>query len=382
MTNYEDMLNDARFYGAKSEPIEAVDVIASRLVGHYEHEILQVTHGGKQDFYQVVLDNDGDVLTRPKAAGAYLRSLREARLGAVHGVLPYPVGARAHAVEGEQSNTSLVVEADPPVIVKVFRKLEPGVSPDVELLSRIGDCPHVAGVHGWVTREIGQDTYTLAMAQEYIAAGRDGWDLALSYARTGGSFTQEARLLGEATRAVHVALAAEFGIEEQAVEIRAGELARQLADLAARNPDVEKHADRAHDFYAALAGETTMVQRIHGDLHLGQVLRTTDRYLLIDFEGEPARPLADRRLPDSPLRDVAGVLRSLDYAARFHPETSDPETWAAEASEAFLAGYGIARTPLLEAYVLDKALYEVVYEADHRPDWVHLPLAAVGRLLG
>lgn len=381
MTNYEQMLAEARFYGAKSEAIDAVDVIDSRLVGHYRHELLQVTHGGVQDFYQVLTDADGDALHRSQPAGAYARSLAESRLGTVHGSFPYPADAPVRAFEGEQSNTSLIVEADPPVMLKAFRKLEAGLNPDVELLSRIGDCPHVAGVYGWVTQEIGRETYTLAMAQQFIEGGRDGWELALSYARTGGSFAEEARMLGEATRAVHVALAAEFGVEEQHAEIRAGELDRHLEHLAARNPDVEKHANQAHDLYASLAGEMTTVHRVHGDLHLGQVLRTDDRYLLIDFEGEPARSLADRQLPDSPLRDVAGVLRSLDYAAHFHADSPDPQKWVAEASEAFLAGYGIRRTPLLDAYVLDKALYEVVYEADNRPDWVGIPLSAVTRLL-
>ena len=125
-------------------------------------------------------------------------------------------------------------------------------------------------------------------------------------------------------------------------------------------------------------GGRTSDERVHGDLHLGQVLRTPDTYILIDFEGEPDRPLAERRRPDSPLRDVAGILRSLDYAA--HVAGAGPE-WAEAAGDAFLEGYGVERSPLLDAYVLDKALYEVVYEARNRPTWLPIPVRAVTRLL-
>ena len=131
---------------------------------------------------------------------------------------------------------------------------------------------------------------------------------------------------------------------------------------------------------------------MHGDLHLGQVLFTRERYVLLDFEGEPARPLAERRLPDSPARDLAGLIRSIDYAAHFNaysgrPGPADPARWAAEATEALLEGYGpldAQKVPAgwLDAYVLDKALYEVAYEANNRPGWAGIPRAAVTGILG
>jgi maltokinase len=129
------------------------------------------------------------------------------------------------------------------------------------------------------------------------------------------------------------------------------------------------------------------VSRIHGDYHLGQLLRTEDGFAVIDFEGEPARPLAERRAPASPLRDLAGMLRSLDYAAHTaigRSGSDDPTGWLAEAREAFLDGYGgisADEAPLLAAFELEKACYEVVYEANNRPDWIWLPLGAVERQL-
>jgi maltokinase len=143
--------------------------------------------------------------------------------------------------------------------------------------------------------------------------------------------------------------------------------------------------------YAGLAGldEPVRVQRIHGDYHLGQVMRTQTGWVVLDFEGEPAVPLATRRGQSSPLRDVAGMLRSFEYAARHqllgHPERAALEPaardWVRRNREAFCAGYaevGGADDPrkhevLLRAFELDKAVYEVMYEARHRPSW--LPVA-------
>ena len=370
MTDRKAMLADARFYGAKSEPIDSVELIDSHPLRNGTLEILAVTHGGVTDLYQVVVDEDGEDILGTSGAVSYVQAIVEGAVGTLHG--DAPVGHAARKVEGEQSNTSLVTGS---VLVKAFRRLEPGLNPDVELLSEIGHCPNVAKVHGWVTREIEGEEYTLAMIQDLVLEGRDGWELALDYAARGESFAQEARLLGRATRHVHDALKLAFPTTTADLGVF---LQRHAEELAARNGDVAGVVPQAHDLYAGLPeGE---VQRIHGDLHLGQVLRTAEDYVLIDFEGEPARSLEHRRLADSPLRDVAGMIRSLDYAANFGEGA--PEGWAEEATEAFLVGYGIERDAVLDAYILDKALYEVVYEADHRPEWVNIPLAAVARLMG
>lgn len=370
MTDRQTMLADARFYGAKSEPIDDVRLIDSHPLRIGTLEILAVTHGDATDLYQVVVDDDGNDILDSGGAVSYVQGIVEGAVGTLHGTAP--VGHAARVVGGEQSNTSLISGQ---VMVKAFRRLEPGLNPDVELLSRIGDCPNVAQVHGWVTREIEGQEYTLAMIQDLVLTARDGWELALEYAARGESFAEEARLLGRATRNVHDALKLHF--PTSTADLRAS-LTEHADAMAARNRDVAGVVGQARKIYEDLP--EAAVQRIHGDLHLGQVLRTPEDYILIDFEGEPARPLTQRRLPDSPLRDVAGMLRSIDYAANFGDGA--PQGWAEEATAALLAGYGVERDPVLDAFVLDKALYEVVYEADNRPEWVDIPRSAVARILG
>jgi maltokinase len=368
------MLAQARFYGAKSAAIEEVEVVRELPVADARLMILRVNG---RELYQVLVDAVGnDVLS--SAPHLYL----EAMFGTHHGE-GLPTG-EVRAIEGEQSNTSLIVGDR---MVKVFRHLEAGLNPDVELLSEIPDCPNIAPVRGWVTAEIDGAAHTLAMAQDFVPDADDGWRFALGFAALDAPFGAEASLLGEATRTVHEALAETLPVERVGVDTLGERLGSQLDDLVERAPVLAEFAADARAVYAALAGQETDIQRIHGDLHLGQVLRTSESYVLIDFEGEPARPLAERRRPDSPLRDVAGILRSLDYAAHFPAHSGgdgphDPAAWAQEASAAFLEGYGVEPGPLLDAYVLDKALYEVVYESGNRPDWVDIPLAAVRRILG
>ncbi|WP_080793843.1 phosphotransferase [Corynebacterium pacaense] len=354
-----EFLPGERFYGAKSQPITSVHILVSREIGANTLVIARVNDA----LYQLLVDATGhDVLAAHAAEVG-------PGLGEWISDTPFPAGP-FRQLGGEQSNTSLVAGE---TIVKYFRKLEAGTNPDVELLSGISDCPNIAPVTGHSTIDLGGQPYTLAMAQKFIP-GRDGWDYALGTVE--GSFAEDARLLGAATRNVHTALATAFGATRASVS--EGLLAR-LDSLLAQAPVLEPYRGQVEEVYAGVQGEVD-IQRIHGDLHLGQVLRTEDRFILIDFEGEPARPLPERRRPDSPLRDVAGMLRSIDYAAHF---AGSRPGWGREAAEGFLAGYGeISHPRLLDAYVLDKALYEVAYETNNRPDWVHIPLAAVRRVLG
>lgn len=361
------MLADARFYGAKSEPVDAVDIVSETPAGDARLLILRVNG---RHLYQVLVDADGHDI---------LHDSPELYLAARH----LPQG-EAKAIDGEQSNTSLIVDDR---MVKVFRHLEPGLNPDVELLSQIADCPNIAPVRDWVSETIDGEEHTLAMVQDFVPDADDGWRYALGFASLGASFGAEASLLGEATRNVHRALADALPTETVDVADLARSLEEHLDHLLTRAPVLADYADAVREVYRGLGAGGHEVQRIHGDLHLGQVLRTADEYVLIDFEGEPARPLAERRRPDSALRDVAGVIRSIDYAAHFPARSGgqgpeDPAAWVAEATDAFLDGYGVERSDLLDAYVLDKALYEVVYETDNRPDWVDIPLDAVRRLLG
>lgn len=389
-----EMLSSARFYGAKSEPIDSVSVVDAADALGARLEVLAVSHGSDVDYYQVLVDASGrDVLGDEDVATGYGRTLAAgspAGLGTLHGEVPIKVTDSGRAIAGEQSNTSLRY-AGPDgagnLMIKVFRKLEAGLSPDVELLSQIPDCPHIAPVRGWVTHDLGGEEYTLAMAQDYVAGGKDGWQLALDVAARGDSFAEEAFELGRAMRSVHEALSEAFGTKQATSQDIAARLLSQAEASAERTPALAEHLPAARELYGRLGDGEVPVQRVHGDLHLGQVLRTDDRYVLIDFEGEPARPLRERRLPDHPLRDVAGMLRSLDYAAHFpvpegQPGPADAADWVREASTALLSGYGTEDSPLLQAYLLDKALYEVGYELNNRPDWAWIPTEAVARITG
>jgi maltokinase len=249
------------------------------------------------------------------------------------------------------------------------------------------------------------------MLQQFLRTASDGWEIALASVRdlfsegdlhadeVGGDFASEAARLGTALADVHAQLRDAFGIDL----VDAGHTAEQMGDRLDRAievvPELGAHRDRLRGAYAALAdlGKVS-AQRIHGDLHLGQTLRTIKGWKLVDFEGEPAKPLAERLLPDSPWRDVAGMLRSFDYAphamARSMPE-DDPavisqrehraEEWAARNKAAFLAAYAgsdltAEEGTLVAAYVADKTVYECVYEARNRPSWLPIPLAAAARV--
>lgn len=289
----------------------------------------------------------------------------------------------------EQSNTSLVFgdRAEPgAVVLKLFRRLTPSPNPDLEVSRRLGELgsAHVPAAIGWIEGA----GYTLGIAQPFLSGAVEGWSLALSPA--GADFAAEAERLGAMTAGLHADLRAAFGTRDRpAAELAAVAAGmRDRLDSAVRAVTaLEPYAEAisaAYDDVAHLDGPLR-VQRVHGDYHLGQVLRTDDAWVALDFEGEPARPLRERVSPSSPLRDVAGMLRSLDYAAA---QRGDLE-WSLPNRDAFCAGYAAAsgRDPraeltLLRAYELDKAVYEVRYEADHRPEWIAIPLHGIARLVG
>lgn len=349
-------LKSTRFYGSKSEPINRQQVIAELPAGSAVWQILEVDHGDV-DFYQVLVDGDKDVdkdvLDTDAGAQTYLDHLHE--FGEVSGDMS---GAAAVPLGADQSNTSLVV--DDRWILKVFRKLEEGLNPDVELLTEIHDCPHVAGVRGHLTN----NGRTLAMMQELITGGRDGFQLALD------SGLEDEHALGSAIRTVHNALASAFGTSSVSGSRIRDSLNSHLDELLRQADALTDFEETLRGIYGRVPDDEVEIQRVHGDLHLGQTLRA-DRWYLIDFEGEPARPLKQRRLPDHPLRDVAGMVRSFGYAEAMGG-TADVDK--------LLAGYGTGRDPVLDAYIADKAAYEVVYEANNRPDWIDIPLSAIREL--
>jgi predicted trehalose synthase len=218
--------------------------------------------------------------------------------------------------------------------------------------------------------------------------------VALEAVRSGRDFSAPARALGEATAEVHAMLADALGTTETtpatAHDIVAG-MRERYAAAAAEVGALHDHEDAVSAIFdAAEQVSWPVLQRIHGDYHLGQVLHTPDGgWILLDFEGEPLRPLAERSQPDQRIRDIAGMLRSFDYAggAVEHSSTTSARSWVSTAQQVFLDGYAATsgedprdRAALLAAFELDKAMYEVVYEVRNRPSWVDIPLAAIERL--
>lgn len=335
-------------------------------------------------------------------------------------------------LRGEQSNTSIIVETSgdgPDLIVKVLRVVADGENPDVVLTEALAAggstrVPRPAGhLRGWwpgpgagheSERGGGREGEHgdgrggdagceghLAVAQEYLPGVEDAWRVAVRAAGEGSGFGERAQELGAATAEVHEVLAAALGTTEAGPGVRASLAAAwraRAADAVETEPTLAARADEIEAVFAAAeAAAWPPVQRIHGDYHLGQVIDSPGRgWVLLDFEGEPLRPLVERNAPDLALRDVAGMLRSLDYVVGAVAPGGAGDTagagrsrsWAHEAREAFLTGYGrrAGRDPredaaLLHALELDKALYEVVYESRNRPDWLYLPLAGIARLL-
>jgi maltokinase len=313
---------------------------------------------------------------------------------------------------GEQSNTSMMY--GDAVIVKVFRRLQDGINPDIEIHEALGKlgATHVARLVGAMEQDTGTSTRALAMAQEYLTTATDGWELAKASVRdllaeadlhadeAGGDFAGEAHRLGQAVASIHADLATAFGVTSLAradVTARADAMRARLDAAVDVVGELADLADGLRSVYAEFEAstETLQSQRIHGDLHLGQALRTVHRWVVIDFEGEPMADLASRRLPDTPLRDIAGMLRSFEYAGhhRLVEVGSDPQLayraaeWAERNRSAFCDGYTEAagRDPrdhaaVLRAFEADKAVYEAVYEARNRPTWLPIPLASLARL--
>ncbi|MEU6146137.1 maltokinase [Streptomyces sp. NPDC047081] len=302
-------------------------------------------------------------------------------------------GLVPRVVTAEQSNSS-VIYGDT-FILKLLRRVVPGVNPDLELplaLAREG-CPRVPAPTAWLRAELAGEPYVLGVLQPYLQGAADGWELALRELAKGEDFGAEARALGRATAEVHLALARALPtvtLGHTQLQRLADGMIQRLEAAAQAVPALHPYVPALHSAFSALAdlaaeGCTWTAQRVHGDLHLGQCLRAPDgEWFLIDFEGEPARPLAERRMPQPAVRDIAGMLRSFDYAA--HSAGPPAEGWADTCRAAYCSGYAEVsghdpRTDpvLLRAYETDKAIYEVVYEARHRPDWLSVPMTAIER---
>jgi maltokinase len=374
-----DLLRDQRWFGADADAAEIARVRALPT----DPPLTQLLVAADADTYQLVITEDGQDATTDQAAAVALLGM----------IVPDAEVTTVRPLGVEQSNTSLVF--DERLLLKLFRRVPAGPHPDAEVpaalaLAGFDNVPPLRG--RWQ-----EDDRDFAVIQPFLAGATDGWALGLVSLRqlfseptdpadAGGDFGHEAERLGRVTADLHAAMAKAFGTAPADATGWANAIADGL---------------RTSELHAL--GDAGSCIRVHGDYHLGQVIRTDETWSVVDFEGEPARREADRQAHSSPLKDVAGMLRSFDYAAAVaareqaddRDEVADlARSWEQRNRAAFLRGYFdsgavddlLPRAPdavaiLLSAFELDKALYEVAYETAHRPAWVDIPKAAVARLV-
>jgi maltokinase len=446
-----DFVTGRRWYGSKTREVvhaSVLDVVPLRTddaplcsVALVEirfqpgtHETYQLVFGlrpAREGWTTEVIDEvDGwtvyDGLSDPELAAERVRLIRAERVaagaeGEVELRSARPAAARAskpqdvRPLAADQSNSSVVI--DDALILKAYRRLEAGTNPELEVLSFLSakEFPNVPALHGWYSYTGRPLDATLGILQRFVQAVGDGWELALEAIASGSDdFLGRVQRLGEVTGAMHAALASDSSDPNFAPEEPSGEALGLLA--ASVDEEVERvFLDLPDDLdplrpilgrgeevrdqlrLLSLVGSSGRVIRNHGDYHLGQVLWTGDDWVVIDFEGEPARSLSERRRKRSPLRDVAGMLRSFSYAASAAPillGVEPPPGFEERAREEFMSGYLAtvdasllppgeeALERLLTVFELEKAVYELRYELDNRPDWIAIPVAGIERLLG
>ncbi|HLI58884.1 MAG TPA: hypothetical protein VKV21_04385 [Solirubrobacteraceae bacterium] len=369
-----------------------------------------------------------DAVSDPELARALLRAMAAGlsaetaggcmRFRHVEESGPLPLDAPARPMGVEQSNSSTVFGDE--TVLKVFRRVEPGINPELEVLRFLTahGFPNIAPLHGWYEYEGRSLAATLGVAQRFLTGATGGWELALEQIRTDpAAFINSLGSLGRVTARLHNALASDpgdpaFAPEEPSAEslsLLVATIDEDVERIFVRLPEDERVAPilgrgqdvREHIAQRAQLGVGGRAIRTHGDYHLGQTLhrRTPDpdaAWTVIDFEGEPARPLFERRQKASPLRDVAGMLRSFAYAtsavAILHGQPA-PGQFEDRARQTFLEQYFTTIEPallpageaavlnLLAVFELEKAVYELRYELDNRPDWLPIPVAGIARLL-
>jgi maltokinase len=445
---FQEWMVEQRWFGSKSRDVTGIEVaecvtlreeppmLALALVearfGEGTHETYQVPIGLRpvsEGWSERVIASSGgltvyDALADPACGRELLHRMRSGdEETGQDGVLRFRWASSAGAGLGgtvdvrpvgvEQSNSSIVFGET--LILKAFRRVEPGVNPELELLRFLSErgFPNIAALAGWYEFEGRFVDATLGILQEYLAGARGGWELALEQISTDPEgLLDDLRALGEVTGDLHTVLgsdntAPEFAPDEpsqEALSLLTADVDEQIERIFRDLPEAEALAPlagRGQDVRETLQalshiGAGGRVIRTHGDYHLGQTMLSDRGWAILDFEGEPARPLPERRRKRSPLRDVAGMLRSFSYVtagADLLTGRAAPEGWEDQARDAFLEGYfdrvepsllppGAAPTrQLLAVFELEKAVYELRYELNNRPDWVTIPVAGILRLI-
>jgi len=430
-----DYVTRQRWYGSKSRTVLHAHVLDSVVLRTAEPQfaLALVELGyetGSHDIYQLLYAlRDGELeldgLDEPQLARELVSAMRSGlTLQGADGIVEFrPVEgfaglgrelSEARPVGAEQSNTSIVFDDE--LILKAFRRLEAGINPELEILRFLTEngFANIAPLGGWYQYSGGPVGATLGILQEFVRGGVDGWDLALEEIGSApDAFLARLRRLGAVTGTMHATLASDpndpsFCPETPSVEALGlltatvdEEIERMFVDLPDDDERIAPIFGRGEEVREQLrmlthAGSAGKSIRTHGDYHLGQALWAGDDWVILDFEGEPARSLAERRRKRSPLRDVAGMLRSFAYAATVASVMRGadmPDGWEERAREQFLAGYfetidpallpsgQVAIERLLAVYELEKAVYELRYELDNRPEWVGIPVAGIQRLI-
>jgi maltokinase len=440
-------ITQRRWYATKGRGIAQASVVEAQPLGGEPPLVMALVearlHSGARDLYQVLVglrpagggldeesicEADGWVLYG--ALGEPAQCMRLARLlsasasferasGRVefHGLggsAPLATARSVRALTGEQSNTSIVF--DEQVVLKVFRRLAAGTNPELEMLRFLSErrCDNIAELLGWFEHRGERIDATLGVAVRHVAGARDGWQLTLDALVAGEGDTLMAPLaeLGAVTGRIHTLLASDpadpdFAPEEPSLETTAllaatiDEHLERTLDDHSDDPALEPIVRRSEELreYVRHASQRVTGGRLirhHGDFHLGQTMASPRGWVIVDFEGEPARSLLERRRKRSALRDVACMLGSFAYAAaavELQRGVRPPDDWEARARESFVEGYlGSVDPSLLPSdrasiehtlafLELEKAIYELRYEVDHRPDWVPISVAALSRLL-
>jgi maltokinase len=438
-----DWLVRQRWFGAKASQVSQLSVLTAVALKSDEPPLVAAAlvearfPAGTHELYQVLLgarpESEGweagvigpagdwtlyDAFVDPEATSVLGRLLGEGgELYGNEGVLRFhwldaerPSGD-VRPMGAEQSNSSIVFGDR--LVLKAFRRIEPGDNPELEMLRFLQErgFVNIAPLAGWYDFNGQLMDATLGVMQGFVRDGRDGWEMTLDRIAE-PALLDDLGDLGAVTGRMHTALAADmtnpaFAPEDpgdEQLSLVVATIDEQIERVFVDLPDTEDVAsirgrgEEVRDRLQMLShvGVGGKLIRHHGDYHLGQTLRSGDEWVILDFEGEPARPLFERRRKRSPLRDVAGMLRSFAYVAsasdlqRGRPA---PEGWEENARQAFLDGYlntvepsllpaGQAATEkLLAIFELEKAVYELRYEINNRPDWVRIPVAGIERLL-